>query len=485
MKNKKKAFTLTELLVVVIVIGVLSAAVLPKFSKVIETRKTTEAEELMGAIRTEQEKRCALDKPYLTDLSDMSDIVKNTNTKNYQLTLQGKGIIASSKGNYDYNLQMPSYADGRICCDGADCAKLNKNYPSCTGFTYEESPDSCAGTVTPDPEPEPEPEPTPIPCSGPSTQACGCPKKGTQTRTCNTTTGEWSGWSACSISDSCECTGTKNDRRACTAGDTCGFETRTATCDASTGEWKYGSWNKSGCTSQPTQTSKRCSSCDGMQSITYTCNKDSGSWESTFGDCDKPEEECDDCVDGREEVYGYNGADTCNGDSENKYRPMMVASIGKFECYDVYMVGGSSSGGGSSCGDALPPCDAGLVRRCINGEWTCQDPMYDNCRHGGPCNEAGGEQGPTGLAREVVEKVTVCGRGGAIIDGPIDIGTDHQNCNLGETCTSVGFPGKWIKDANGRCCCQPDCHSSPNSNGLLCKAPNCLLTDTGANDGLK
>ena len=55
MKNnrKKKAFTLTELLVVVIVIGVLSAVVLPKFSKVIETRKTTEAEEMMAAVRTE------------------------------------------------------------------------------------------------------------------------------------------------------------------------------------------------------------------------------------------------------------------------------------------------------------------------------------------------------------------------------------------------------------------------------------------------
>ena len=44
MKSKKKrAFTLTELLIVVIVIGVLSAVVLPKFNKIIETRKTTEA----------------------------------------------------------------------------------------------------------------------------------------------------------------------------------------------------------------------------------------------------------------------------------------------------------------------------------------------------------------------------------------------------------------------------------------------------------
>jgi len=117
------------------------------------------------------------DKPYLTDLSNMSEIVKKTDTKNYQLTLQDKGVIASSKGNYSYNLQMPSYADGRICCDGDDCAKLNKNYPSCKGFTYEPSPDSCAGTITPvkpESEPEPEPEPEPLtPCEKDPT-SCEC-----------------------------------------------------------------------------------------------------------------------------------------------------------------------------------------------------------------------------------------------------------------------------------------------------------------------
>ncbi|MGN0016856.1 MAG: hypothetical protein ACI37O_05935, partial [Candidatus Avelusimicrobium sp.] len=271
--------------------------------------------------------RCALDKPYLTDLSNMSDVVKKTDTKNYKLTLQGKGVIASSKGNYNYNLQMPSYADGRICCDGPDCAKLNKNYPSCTGFTYEESPDSCAGTVTPV-------EPEIKSCSGSSTQACGCLNKGTQSRTCNTTTGVWSDWGACSVSDECECTGNatqacgclnkgtqsrtcntttgewsnwgacsvsnececageKKDRQVCTTENTCGFETRTATCDASTGEWKYGAWNQDGCLAVPQIIGQPCSSCGGVQLFEYICRTDSGSWEKIVGECDKPEEECE------------------------------------------------------------------------------------------------------------------------------------------------------------------------------------------------
>ena len=102
----KRAFTLTELLVVV-AIGVLAAIVLPKFSKVLETRKTTEAENIMQAVRTEQERRCTLDKNYLANLSAMSDIVPNTNTTHYRYTGLTGGVTAQSKGSLDYQLQIP------------------------------------------------------------------------------------------------------------------------------------------------------------------------------------------------------------------------------------------------------------------------------------------------------------------------------------------------------------------------------------------
>ena len=237
LNKKKKAFTLTELLVVVIIIGVLSAVVLPKFNKIVETRKTTEAEELMAAVRTEQEKRCALDKDYLTEVTKLTEVLPTDTTKNFAYTLTSTGIKAASKGKYAYELQMPSYADGRICCENeTECLKLNKDYPLCSELLAKADYDdgtACAGTTTP-------PVPPVIPCSGSDTQSCGCKNGGTQTRVCNTATGEWSAWGACSIADECECTGTKPaTSQTC---NTCGTQTRSVTCNTSTGEWSTGSW---------------------------------------------------------------------------------------------------------------------------------------------------------------------------------------------------------------------------------------------------
>ena len=161
--TNRRAFTLTELLIVVIVIGVLSAVTLPKFNRVIENRKVTEAEEMMSAVRTEQERRCTLDQNYTTNFDSLSDVIASANTKNYTYSLQSQGISAKSNSG-DYTLKILSYEDGSYCCTGAGCKKLNKNYPDCAGLSFPTS--NCVGTEggTTPPGGEPTPpggEPTP------------------------------------------------------------------------------------------------------------------------------------------------------------------------------------------------------------------------------------------------------------------------------------------------------------------------------------
>ena len=332
---KKKAFTLTELLVVVVVIGVLAAVVLPKFNKVVETRKTTEAEEVMAAVRTEQEKRCALDKQYVQDLSQLSDIIPNTDTKNFTYVATATGIKAHSKGKYGYTLQMPSYQDGRLCCDDADCAKLNKDYPSCSSLRSRAdylSGAECQGEVADDGVKD-------CTAARPSnTQACpnGC---GVQTRTvtCNTSTGVWEtgAWSgACE----CSCSGVAPaNSQPCSNG--CGTQTRTVDCDTSTGEWVTGAWTGeckcNTCPEPKPATMQTCNEC-GTQLRTVTCDETTGQWSvGEWGECSMQPEDC--CVPGR--VYkGPAGgqSDTCDGDSLAKFEEAGLASAVKKVCYDVY-----------------------------------------------------------------------------------------------------------------------------------------------------
>ena len=137
----KQAFTLTELLIVVIVLGVLAAVAVPKFSRVLETRRTTEAEHVLFSLRTEQEHRCVLGKHYQTNPAAMEGLASAKGSKNYSYTLTEVGANAtSSKG---YSIQMPSYKQGVLCCEGSYCSSLNKSYPSCSSLSVPE--DECAG----------------------------------------------------------------------------------------------------------------------------------------------------------------------------------------------------------------------------------------------------------------------------------------------------------------------------------------------------
>ena len=130
---KRRAFTLTELLVVVIVLGTLAAVAAPKFARVLETRKTQEAENLLSAVRTEQEKRCTIGKGYTSVRSDIPTLAQAGSSSNYTYSFDTAGATAQSSGK-DYAIKVLSYKDGRMCCEGDYCDKLSKDYPSCSSL---------------------------------------------------------------------------------------------------------------------------------------------------------------------------------------------------------------------------------------------------------------------------------------------------------------------------------------------------------------
>ena len=234
-----------------------------------------------------------LDKDYTADTTQLASLpagLSNGSSKHYSYSLDAQGITATGDG---YVLRMPSYTDGRICCEG-DCDKINKDYPSCSSFVYE----AAACTVPPipvceGPECDPEPEPDYY-CTPGATESQQCLECGEQTHTC-LEDGTWGEWSECPA---------KPASRTCSA---CG-ETVEATCNASTNTWDEPDMSlcksASACPKACPEESKpkEEDSCTpegyeeacGKKTRPVTCDTTTGQWEAPKWDtitC-QPTEEC-------------------------------------------------------------------------------------------------------------------------------------------------------------------------------------------------
>lgn len=243
----KKGFTLMELLVVVLVLGVLAAVAVPKMSRVLETRKTTEAEEIFSAVRNEQERRCMTGKNYQTVEEKIPVLSSSTKSGNYNYSLGSLGISAESNSK-DYTLKMLTYKEGKICCEGEYCESLNKDYPNCSSLVLAQ--DECAGDLSCTEEPDQEKCCSNVqrwdgsqcvnltPCElNPSTNTC-----------CDASTQEWTGTecrnlTACELNPStqtcCDASKQKWEGSQCVNLTPCELNPSTQTCcdDPTTQEW--------------------------------------------------------------------------------------------------------------------------------------------------------------------------------------------------------------------------------------------------------
>ncbi len=473
MKNRKKAFTLTELLVVVIVLGTLAAVAVPKFSRVLETRRTGEAEAMLSAVRTEQEKRCTLGQNYTGDFSKMNTVAyaksagSQGQTSNYTYTLTSTGVEAVRSGK-DYVLKIPSYKTGEICCEGSGCDALNKSYPSCATLSLPAADECAAEDVVVEEDP----------CDT-NPNSCSCTTYAAAHRCeCDA---DYASANACECNPSTEtCCGEEEEWNA-----------ETGSCEA-TDECEdiYG---------VPVQTSKSTDTCDGDASNKYTCD---GSFQGT-------------CVD----IYTLKL--TIGSFSRDMQDPflnfvdgLLAANTGQCAgkiycgqqgtraccCSSGYYCDMSTAVGGVGCGTCVKgsgPATGDFEKVCLDGQtWNAQlqacvvsidtdIPVFKTCQSGYHWDEAAGKCVKDEEEIEIIEKkplrfqrtVTCCGNGQSSAEQTCAQNPNQEKCCTssqtwnGTTCVSISDPCKLNPNS---CSCSTyatahKCECSPS-------AANCCTT---------
>ena len=116
----KKGFTLVELLIVMVIVGVLTFVALPKYQTAVERTRALEAMENICMIQQYYKAHKQIDYNFTFDVNEMPDKI----IPRY-FTLSGDGdSITATRNSSDWSYSI-STNDGISSCSGSDCARLD------------------------------------------------------------------------------------------------------------------------------------------------------------------------------------------------------------------------------------------------------------------------------------------------------------------------------------------------------------------------
>ncbi|MDR0734252.1 MAG: prepilin-type N-terminal cleavage/methylation domain-containing protein, partial [Elusimicrobiota bacterium] len=134
--KKKKGFTLTEILVVVLIIAVLTAIVYPLYSKAVAKSRAIEAVNLLEMVRAKQIQNFVRNGKYYDDFSKMGQLTTNElkesasgasmRVGDYTLALNNEQSCMSAtykKGGTEFTFSI-SYDNAGLGCTGDICTSF-------------------------------------------------------------------------------------------------------------------------------------------------------------------------------------------------------------------------------------------------------------------------------------------------------------------------------------------------------------------------